>query len=523
MAMKNILYYSLIAFLAMALFSCSSDDSKDDGSGNTSDVAVTGRVIETGMTYALAEGYVNLDKLTAGYESVEIGISVKSSKNNREQFYKTSGVEGRKISVELTALTPSTSYTFRTYVKVGGIYQYGEQKTFTTKEGKGVVTTGMAKDIALFSATLTADVNWDGLSEKENVYVVIGYSQNREDLTDNESLINHDYSLNDYYFMQGTEEKGFFISNSRKVTHEQKVTKFAANAHYFYCAYTLLGSQLIASAVKEFSTPDATKFVVTGNASDVKQCTATVDTRFDLAGFYDSSSETLSYSVLFATNSEELADENKRNEVATDGGKVTLYPLLPNTTYYYQAKAQIGNNQVALGEIKTVTTSNLQQAGVVDLGLSCKWAACDLGASSPATEGVRYAFAETETKEEFYGGNYVFGSFSAFAGLPENISGTEYDAATHQLGTPWRMPTTDEVKELQQKCQVTDANYNGTYGSFYLSENGNAIFMSSQWHWSSFFYRSHFGHVQPDGAYCFAGKALVSWVYYDGLYIRPVQ
>ena len=44
----------------------------------------------------------------------------------------------------------------------------------------------------------------------------------------------------------------------------------------------------------------------------------------------------------------------------------------------------------------------------VDLGLSVKWATCNVGASSPSDWGCRFAWGETEPKSEYSWKNYKF-------------------------------------------------------------------------------------------------------------------
>ena len=53
-------------------------------------------------------------------------------------------------------------------------------------------------------------------------------------------------------------------------------------------------------------------------------------------------------------------------------------------------------------------TFEVIDSGAVDLGLSVKWASCNLGASKPEEYGGYYAWCETEEKEEYYGSNYFF-------------------------------------------------------------------------------------------------------------------
>jgi hypothetical protein len=43
----------------------------------------------------------------------------------------------------------------------------------------------------------------------------------------------------------------------------------------------------------------------------------------------------------------------------------------------------------------------------VDLGLSVKWATCNIGASKPEEYGDYFAFGETESKDEYTEENYM--------------------------------------------------------------------------------------------------------------------
>ena len=45
----------------------------------------------------------------------------------------------------------------------------------------------------------------------------------------------------------------------------------------------------------------------------------------------------------------------------------------------------------------------------VDLGLSVKWASCNVGADSPEDSGSYYAWGEIEEKSDYCWGNYEFG------------------------------------------------------------------------------------------------------------------
>ena len=110
----------------------------------------------------------------------------------------------------------------------------------------------------------------------------------------------------------------------------------------------------------------------------------------------------------------------------------------------------------------------------VDLGLSVKWATCNLGAVSPEECGDYYAWGETSAKTEYIEGN----SKSVGVSL-EDISGnSDYDAATHLWGEGWRMPTKAEIEELVENTMPQWTTLEGVQGYLVTSnKNGNSIFL----------------------------------------------
>ena len=120
----------------------------------------------------------------------------------------------------------------------------------------------------------------------------------------------------------------------------------------------------------------------------------------------------------------------------------------------------------------------LTPSDYVDLGLSVKWASCNLGASTPAGKGGYYAWGETSTKTKYTKENYAYyKEGSGYTDIGKNISGTQYDAATVNLGKDWRMPTKDEVQELCEKCTFTYGEVDGVKGYYVTGKNGNSIFL----------------------------------------------
>ena len=110
----------------------------------------------------------------------------------------------------------------------------------------------------------------------------------------------------------------------------------------------------------------------------------------------------------------------------------------------------------------------------VDLGLSVKWATCNVGASSPSDYGNHYAWGETATKSE-----YTKDNSKTYGKNIGDISGNaDYDAARANWGSTWRMPTKAEFEELLSKCTWEWVTYEGHNGYKVTSTtNGNSIFL----------------------------------------------
>ena len=109
----------------------------------------------------------------------------------------------------------------------------------------------------------------------------------------------------------------------------------------------------------------------------------------------------------------------------------------------------------------------------VDLGLSVKWATCNVGASSPEDYGDYFAWGETETKD-----NYSSSTSVTYEVEMDDISGNaDYDAATANWDGSWRMPTYDEMEELRDNCTWTWTTENDVNGYLVTGSNSNSIFL----------------------------------------------
>ena len=187
--------------------------------------------------------------------------------------------------------------------------------------------------------------------------------------------------------------------------------------------------------------------------------------------------------------------------------------------------------------------------GYVDLGLSVKWATCNVGASSPEEYGGYYAWGETEEKRNYDWSSYKWcnGSYDTMTkyctssgyGTVDNKTtlDPQDDVAHVKWGGSWRMPTTAEQDELRNNCSWKWTTHNGVNGYKVTGPNGNSIFLpaagtrigtglgdsgSYGYYWSSSLYES-LSNVAYD---LFFYSGYQNWSHYNrfiGLSVRPVS
>lgn len=92
----------------------------------------------------------------------------------------------------------------------------------------------------------------------------------------------------------------------------------------------------------------------------------------------------------------------------------------------------------------------------IDLGLSVKWATCNVGASSSEEYGSYFAWGET---------------------IPKNIYLKETYLPDKNFNKVFRLPTKEEFKELLNKCTWTWTLQNGVKGYKVTGPNGKSIFL----------------------------------------------
>ena len=161
------------------------------------------------------------------------------------------------------------------------------------------------------------------------------------------------------------------------------------------------------------------------------------------------------------------------------------------TTYADKATVKPTANMTLYAQWENRTSGVADGHEWVDLGLpsGTKWATCNVGANAPEEYGDYFAWGETTTKSDYSWKTYKWceGSDKTFTkyctssshGTVDNKTTLDLsdDAAYVNWGTSWRMPTEDELIELNYYLTWIDSKQNGVNGKkFRSSVNGNTIF-----------------------------------------------
>jgi uncharacterized protein (TIGR02145 family) len=134
----------------------------------------------------------------------------------------------------------------------------------------------------------------------------------------------------------------------------------------------------------------------------------------------------------------------------------------------------------------------------VDLGLpsGTLWATYNVGATKPeqyADYGDFFAWGDVVPDRDFTWYSYKYGKaqlqwdlygltkYNFEGGYPSSIDRLstllpEDDAATVSWGVYWRMPTSEELRELIENCEYSWTEVDGVKGANFTGPNGNSVF-----------------------------------------------
>ena len=184
-------------------------------------------------------------------------------------------------------------------------------------------------------------------------------------------------------------------------------------------------------------------------------------------------------------------------------------------------------------------------SGAIDLSLpsGLLWCEHNIGAASPYEDGLYFSWGNITGHTGTDGYDFGTSNDGPYASTPgaaltgDIPAGNDYDAARHNMGAPWRMPTQPEFQELYDNCDSIWTDEDGVAGRRFTSRiNGNSIFFPASgyrygtglsyrgslgYYWSSSLHSSPYGYdlgFSSGGVYP-AGNDLR----FSGFSVRAVQ
>ena len=318
---------------------------------------------------------------------------------------------------------------------------------------------------------------------------------------------------------------------------------------YYYRSYIIQNDKVEYGDTKSFKTLALSSMIQTLDAVDVYRQEATLNAMLDLT---DCNYSSIEYGF-------ELTPEGGQAKTLTANNledKAFSYldnSLVMNTGYSYVAYVRL-DDILYKGEPRTFTTPGLPTPTLVDLGLSVKWASCNLGASKPTEYGGFYQWAGTTDVSDtgiyldwsncpYHTGSSSSSGWTKYTVYNKKVLEPMDDVASVALGGKWRMPTDAEWMELLNtgNCSWTWTTIDGVNGYKVQSKKSgytdNWIFLpaagcrysdtfgnvgSGGYYWSSSLYTDN----TNSGYYMYFDSSDVLRVYYyryRGQSIRPVS
>ena len=396
-----------------------------------------------------------------GATVTERGVCYSTSSSNptTSNSKKSSGSGLGNFTVNLSNLSAGTKYYVRAYAinEIGT--SYGPTISFTTEEptySKPTVTTSSATYVTTSSATIGGNVTSDGGTTVTERGVC--YSTSSSTPTTSNSKKTAGSGL------------GNFTVNLSNLSAE---TKYYVRAYAINEVGTSYGSTI--SFITEEEPSYSKPTVTTSSATNVTTSSATIGGNVTS----DGGTTVTERGVCYSTSSSNPTTSNSKKSSGSGLGNFTvnLSNLSAGTKYYVRAYAinEVGTSYGSTVSFTTeeISSTNNTENGYqyVDLGLSVKWATCNVGASNPEEYGKYFAWGETTSKSYYNGSTYTYTDNPTT--LPMSV-----DAARANWGGKWRMPTIDEFEELRNNCTWKWTTQNGVNGYKVTSNsNGNYIFL----------------------------------------------
>lgn len=343
------------------------------------------------------------------------------------------------------------------------------------KEVPEVSVTKNATDIKVVSATLTGNVNSNAIEEDRLGVTNYGFIVSKNS--------------------NPTKENGWVIKGNDIKENEFTVRamNLAPMTQYYYVSFFYDGSKYYYGKVLSFTTKDfnSSNLTAEANAGETSvNLKGYID--YEKIGYFDSYKagfDIIDNAILY---SYEIISEGTNFTYKTDKQNISAET---NYNYYFFIEYVDKSNtkHILKGQMQSFQTTLELETGAIDLGLSVLWSGVNLGSTTPSGYGSYFAWGETVEKESYSLSNYLYTGIAIgietdpnWPGktLFYNITSTEYDAAFKILKDTWRMPSSEECKELVDNCKWKYMAYKKTWGFLITGKNGNRIFLPAAGRWN---------------------------------------
>ena len=501
--------------------------------------AVTGEATHISCRNANLSGKANIPQTTSTNLSFGVLYSTSSAilLGSATQLEAKDYDASLNFSIDAGVLEPETTYYYRSYVILNDEVSYGQIESFKTLAVNSMIQTLDAGDVYPKEATLNAML----------------------DLTDcNYSSIEYGFELTP----DGGQAKTRIANNLADKAFSYRDETLSRNTGYSYVAYVKLDGILYKAEPKTFSTTSI-QASVTAEASIIQCNSATISGSL----IVQSEGSFSKSAVLYYSKTEKTSDGLKSNgkrktlTLGADGSySAVISSLSSSTLYNFVVVAKVDDVEF-VSTIGNFTTPALPEPSLVDLGLSVKWASCNLGASKPTEYGGYYQWAGTKDVSDtsiyldwsncpYHTGSSYSSGWTKYNMIPswgtvdnKTVLEPMDDVASVALGGKWRIPTDEEWTELRNtnNCSWTWTAIDGVNGYKVQSKKpgytDNWIFLpAAGWrdldylydvgsrgdYWSSSLYT-----VSPDGACSMIFNSGYFGGYYSlryyGQSVRPVS
>ena len=450
--------------------------------GNSIFLLAAGYRDGSSLSYAGSNGYYLSSSLTTGDPSLALGVYFNSGYVSRYYDYRYGGLSVRPVlgesvvetTIPTVTTTIPTQITETTAVAGGNVISNGNASV--TERGICIATvsnpTTSNTKITAGSGTGSFTCNLTGL-QANTTYYVRAYAVNSKGTAYGEEVSFTTQQQSNTPVTPSTDVVIIFDAdidqgNASTDTYNAAAFQITKSGVTMEVSSGIIGIYNNEAHYRIFKAQTLTLTSAVGNIVKVEfTCTTNDDTKYGPGCF--------------------IVDGGKY----TYSGAVGTWIGAVDAITFTASTNQVRSTQVAVTIIDNGTENGTENGyAYVDLGLSVKWATCNVGANNPEDYGDYFAWGETTTKDTYNWSTYKwcngssstltkYNTSSSYGGL-DNKKQLELsdDAARANWGGSWRMPTDAEWTELREQCTWTWTTQNGVNGRKVTSKtNGKSIFL----------------------------------------------